>query len=110
MGKKKPGFSLPFDNKWLWGSVAAAISTVIIVPMIKSNWDNISRVWAAPKEIDEVKHGQELVVQQTTQIGKWVEQQEKERELQKKAPPGFKWDEVTEAYLVWKDDPRLKKK
>lgn len=98
--------SLPFDNKWIW----SAISATVLIPTIAMAWTHVQRVWAAPRDIEQVKEDQTILTQQTKQLGLWVEQQEKENSLRKKAPPGFKWDEAAEEYVIYKDDPRLKKK
>ena len=60
------------------------------------------KVEAQDKRLEKVESRQET-------IEGYIESNEKKNELIKKAPPGFKWDEVTESYLEWKDDPRLKK-
>lgn len=86
------------------------VITVVVIPTISVAWNHLGKVWAAPREIEQVKEDQGVLTQQTTQIGKWVEQAEKENDLKKKAPMGFRWDEVTSEYVVYKDDPRLKKK
>lgn len=83
---------------------------VIGIPTGAMGWSHLQAVWAAPREIEQVKEDQGILTQQTTQIGKWVEQAEKETDLKKKAPLGFRWDEVTSEYIVYKDDPRLRRK
>ena len=90
-----------------WVGIA---TSAILIPSVALVWAHIGRVWAAPREIEQVKEDQSILTGQTKQIGLWVEQQEKENELRKKAPPGFRWDEAAEEYVVYKDDPRLKKK
>lgn len=67
--------------------------------------DQVGRVWAAPQRVDELEEQQQLLVQQSTTIGKWVESQERERQLKRSAPPGWMWSEIEEKYIV---DPSYK--
>ena len=58
---------------------------------------------AQGKRIEKVESRQETIEQ-------YIEVSEEQKKLIKAAPPGWKWDEVTETYLEWKDDPRIKRK
>lgn len=93
-----------------WKIVTPVVMAAILIPSVTLAWNHIGRVWATPREVEQVKEDQAILTEQTKQIGLWVEQQEKENELQKKAPAGFRWDEAAEEYVVYKDDPRLKRK
>lgn len=43
-------------------------------------------------------------------IKQYIRSIEEDKELKKKSPIGFKWDEVAEEFVPYPDDPRLKKK
>lgn len=90
--------------------LVGVVVSVIVLPMATLGWKYIGEVFAAPKEILQIKEDQKVLREQTTQIGKWVEQREKEMELQKQAPPGWQWNDVTQSYIEWKTDPRLKRR
>lgn len=100
-----------------WGIVAfviAFISACAIFPF---------KLQANEKRVDKLEQSHEKLIEQTTAIYKWVERKETEEELQEafdkeqeeKAPHGFRWDKTAGKdgkgdYVLYKDDPRLKKK
>ena len=106
MTKKKAGFKLPFDSKWLWG----ALATVIIIPSLTFGRDYIGKVFAAPQEIEQLKVDQAELRKQSIQQGDWIAQSIKETDMKKKAPKGFRYEESLGEYIEWKQDPRLRKK
>ena len=75
--------------------VVGAISAAAIFPF---------RLEALESRQNEFEQNQQLLVQQTTTIGKWVEQEQKEKEYKKErqisAPPGWRWDATTRQYVV----------
>ena len=75
-------------------AIVGLISGVAIFPF---------KLNAMQTDVKELKEQQKVLVAQTTQIGKWVEQAEKEKEYEKEriasAPPGYKWDSFKREYV-----------
>ncbi len=86
-------------KKWLLSTLAG----LILVPAIAMSWRNIQEVWASPREIQELKKQQGVLVAQTTTIGDYVQQQMQEKEYEKErvasAPPGYRWDSLKREYV-----------
>lgn len=106
MKKKSSLWSVPFDKKWVWGTVAS----IVIIPSLTFGWKHLGRVWAGPDEIEQVKSEQEQLRSQQVQQGEWIAQSIKETDMQKKAPKGYRWEPSVSDYVEWKEDPRMKKK
>lgn len=70
----------------------------------------VGTVATIPGRLQAVEKKAETLQEQTTAIYRWIEQAEKEAELIKKAPPGYRWSEEAGEYVSWSDDPRLRKR
>ena len=99
--KKQPKFHLDWKMILAGGFVTVFVTGGIFVYLR----DHLAKIWAAPQEIESLEEGQKILIQQTATIGDWVEQQEAERELKKKAPLGWIWSEKDEVYVI---DPNYK--
>lgn len=101
--KKKPSiFSriLEFTRSY-WAILLFCFSTVGGFVYTLANLPK--RVEAAEKRVEAVESRQATVEQ-------YIEATEEQKKLIQQAPPGWQWSEVAQQYVVWKDDPRLKKR
>ena len=85
--------------KEYWGIlviIGGAFAAFVILPY---------RVDAMEKRVADVEEVQDSLYEQTTMIGKWVEQEQKEKEYEKErvssAPVGFRWDSSKREYVKW---------
>ena len=76
------------------GLLGTVVGTAVAIP---------SRLTANEKRTEKLEARQE-------QVDSYIEAIEEQKKLIKKSPAGFRWDEVAEEYVIFKEDPRLKKK
>lgn len=76
-------------------AIVGLISGVAIFPF---------KLNAMQDDVKELKEQQKVLVAQTTTIGKYIEQAEKEKEYENEriasAPPGYRWDAVKREYVA----------
>ena len=70
----------------------------------------IGTIATIPSRLQAVEKKAEVVEQRTEKIEGYIDAIEEQKQLIKAAPPGWKWDETAGEYVVYKDDPRLRKK
>ena len=92
--KQLQGFLSGLKEYWaIIVAVGGAFAAIIILPY---------RVDAMDKRQDKLEAVQDKIVEQTTALYKWVDQEQKEKEYEKErltsAPPGYKWDSVSRKY------------
>ena len=93
--KAKPVSHIPNLKTLLIGG---AISVFVVGGLFTAWRERFTQVWAAPDEIRELKKDRDLLMEQTTNLGKYVDQQK----IKSKAPPGYRWDESTQEFVLEK--------
>lgn len=96
--KKKPVILIALDTvKAFWPLLVVLfgiVGTIVTIP---------SRLTATEKKTDSLE-------QRQNKTDQYIDAIEEQKALIHKSPPGWQWNETTQSYIVWKDDPRLKKK
>ena len=52
----------------------------------------------------------EAVEKKASTLEEILQAEKDTKEMMQKAPPGFQWNETVQDYVIWREDPRLKKK
>lgn len=91
----------------LWSVLDTLKSYWFLVPIVGGfAWTFATlpqKVEAQDKRIEKVES------RQATVEG-YIQATEEQKKLIQQSPPGWQWNETTQSYIEWRDDPRMKKK
>lgn len=84
-----------------------------VLDTVKSYWPLLVVLFGIIGTIATIPTRLSAVEKKTERIDKieeYIEATEEQKALIQKSPPGWQWNETTQSYIEWPDDPRLKKK
>lgn len=91
----KIDFKIIKDYWPIGAAIVAFIGACSVFPVRLSNAEN---------KINDIEDQQKLLIQQTTTIGAWVQQEQQAKQFEEErymtAPPGWKWDPARKEYVA----------